>query len=57
VELVYTADLKSAGLGPCGFESRSRYQILYTMIRGSSMVERPTVNRVVVGSSPAPGAI
>ncbi len=28
VESVYTADLKSAGLRPCGFESRPRYQIL-----------------------------
>ena len=27
VESVYTADLKSAGLRPCGFESRPRYQI------------------------------
>ena len=37
VESVYTADLKSADLRSCGFESRSRYQILYTMIRGSSI--------------------
>ena len=28
VESVYTADLKSAGLRPCGFEPRPRYQTL-----------------------------
>ena len=28
VESVYTADLKSAGLRPCGFEPRPRYQKL-----------------------------